>query len=184
MNELFDRLHNAIVLFLEESQKTSLLDYLPHILSGVAILSSVAIVYIQYRRNVVLHKQTQMFNTKRETIQEALTFLDTYVSWLDMSSGVVPIRQEITEVDLTVNARTIHNKLCITCDNARIVELFVDIVVPSPKQEQGEPIFEKYNEFRNECRKELGYKSADLPMDRIYLSQVSTRALHNKTKNE
>lgn len=169
--------------FLNNASKTSWLDYLPYVISVVSIISSVFIVSMQYKQNIKLHQESERYNAKKETILEALSFLDTLISWLDMENSVDPLREEISEISLTVKARTIHNKLCIVCGDSKIVELFVDIVCPNKKSNEDSTVFEKYNQFRNKCRMELGYKMVDFPMDRIYLSQVSTRALREKDKN-
>ncbi len=169
-----------IIDFLNNVTKTQLLDYLPYVISISTIISSVIIVSIQHRQSVKLHQEAERYNTKKETILEALSFLDTFISWLDMESGSHPLREEISEVALTVKARTIHNKLCIVCGESKIVELFVDIVCPNKNADKDETVFEKYYKFRNECRIELGQKAMSLSMDRIYLSQISTRALRQK----
>lgn len=177
---LLNDFKEPIACFLENANKTSFLDYLPHLISALAVIASIVVVIIQYRQGAKLHQEAELYNTRREAILEALSFLDTYISWLDMEGSVIPSREETTDIRLAVQARTIHNKLCISCDDPRIVELFVDIVVPSKETTGCYPVFEKLNEFRNACRKELGYKAIDLPIDRIYLSRVSTRAINEK----
>lgn len=179
---LLNEFKEPIMEFLNNANKTSFLDYLPYVISIVTIISSVIIVSIQHRQNIKLHQESERYNAKKEAILEALSFLDTFISWLDMENGVTPLREEISEISLTVKARTIHNKLCIVCGDSKIVELFVDIVCLNKKSNEDITVFEKYHQFRNECRIELGYKMVDFPMDRIYLSQVSTRALSQKNK--
>lgn len=177
---LLKDLKEPVLEILEEANKPSLLDYLPHIISALAVITSMIIVIIQYRQGIALQQKAEIYRTKKEAILEALSFLDTYISWLDVIGYGAPLREETNDVMLTAKARTIHNKLCISCDNAEIVKLFVDIVLPAETNKEGYPVFEKYNEFRNACRKELGYKTVGLPMDKIYLSQVSTSALQNQ----
>ena len=177
---LLKDLKEPILKILEDANKTSLLDYLPHLISALSVIISMVVVIIQYMQGIALQQKAEIYRTKKEAILEALSFLDTYISWLDVIGCAASLREETNDVTLTIKARTIHNKLCISCDNVEIVKLFVEIVVATGTNKEGEPIFERYKEFRNACRKELGYKPVDLPIEKIYLSQVSTRALQNK----
>lgn len=180
--KLLNDFKEPIANYLENANKTSFLDYLPHLISALAIIASMIVVVIQYKQSAVLHQKAEVYNTKKETIVEALSFLDTYVSWLDTSNGVVPTRENANVVSLTVKARMVHNKLCVSCDNTKIIDLFLDIIVPKAECSNGDNVFDKINAFRNECRKELGYKPVDFPEDRIYLSKVSTKAMQENRK--
>lgn len=179
---LLTDLKEPFAKFLECANKTTFLDYLPHVISALAVIASMVVVIIQYRKGIVLHQKAELYNTKKEAILEALAFLNTFISWLNIDSGVTPSREETDAIELTVQARTIHNKLCISCDDPKLVELFVDLVVPNVGLDEGYPVFEKLDMFRNMCREELGYKPVNLPADRAYLTVVSTRAINNKHK--
>ncbi len=156
----------------------SFLDYVPHIITVISLIVTVVITVLQYKSNITLHKKNSTYDMKKETIEEAFSFLDTYISWLDTDSGVIPMREKIDGVDFAVKARMIHNKLCITCDSKEIVETYVNIIVPDLSEKKGYPVFQKYNDFRNQCRKELGFDEIELPKDKIFLSVISTRGLN------
>lgn len=161
----------------------SFLDYVPHIITVISLIVTVVITVLQYKSNITLHKKNSTYDMKKETIEEALGFLDTYISWLDTNSGVIPAREKINDVDLAVKARMIHNKLWITCNSKEIIETYINIIIPDSCGKEGYPVFEKYNEFRNQCRKELGLDEIELPKDKIFLSVVSTRGL-NETNHK
>ena len=181
---LLNDIKDPILKILEDANKTSLLDYLPHFISALAVITSMIVVVIQYKQGLKLQQKAEIYKTKKETILEALSFLDTYISWLDMENSSIPSREKTDDVLLAIKARTIHNKLCISCDNPEIVERFMDVVRPNSTGEGGYFVFKRLYEFRNACRKELGYKVVDLPTDRVYLTQVSTRALQNQTDRD
>ena len=44
---------------------TSILDFLPYIISILSILVSVVIVFIQYRQNIKLHEKATIYNAKK-----------------------------------------------------------------------------------------------------------------------
>jgi len=155
---------------------SSIIDYLPYLISILSILVSVIIVIIQYIVSIRMHRRNNNFDAKREAIQEALDFLDLCISFRQPDSAYKPISMNITDEDLTTKARSAHNKLCVTCKNKKIIELFLAIVVPDKIPY---PMYQYYDEFRNECRKELGFKKIDLPKDKIYLAIVSTKPLPN-----
>ena len=150
------------------------LDYMPHIITLVSILATIIIVLIQHRVNINLHKRNSNFDARKEAIEDALDFLDVVISFRKTNSTYQALNKPIDDKDLTIKARRVHNKLCITCENKTIIELFLAIVVP----DKGPfPIYDYYNEFRNECRKELGFEKIDLPKDKIYITIVSTKSL-------
>ena len=160
---------------------TSIMDFLPYIISILSILVSVVIVFIQYRQNIKLHEKATIYNAKKEALYEVLSFVDTYVSWLTPSSGIVPVRESTTKLKMTSEARLCYNKLCLYCDNDKVLALFWDIVRPD-SDGQPYPVYRLYNEFRNECRKELGVKKKDLPKENIFLSVITTQDLENSSK--
>lgn len=162
---------------IEES--VSIVDCLPYIISILSILVSLIIVFLQYRQTLKLQEKKSIYVSKKETLYEVLSFLDEYISWLTPMSNVTPMRKDISELEMTLKARLCYNKLCLYCNNDRLLSLFWEIVCPN---NNGQPyeVYKLYNEFRNECRKELGMKSKELPSDNIFLSIVSTRELNNK----
>ena len=164
------------VKMIEES--LSFLDYLPYIISILSILVSLAVVFIQYRQNIKLQEKNTIYSAKKEALYEVLSFLDKYISWLTPLSDITPIRENTTKLDMTANARLCYNKLCLYCNNDKLLTLFWDIVCPD-NSDQAHPVYKLYNKFRNECRKELGVKSKELPSNKIFLSVVSTQELNN-----
>lgn len=159
----------------------SFIDYLPYIISILSILASIMIVFIQYRQNIKLPEKATIYNAKKEALYEVLSFVDTYISWLTPSSGIIPVREEITTLGMTSQARICYNKLCLYCDNDKLLELFWDIVRPDSNG-QPYPVYRLYNEFRNECRNELGVKRKELPSENIFLSIISTDELEKFSK--
>lgn len=173
-----------ILVHIDEN-KISFVDYLPYIISILSVISTLIITIIQSRHNYKLHKRNSSFDIKKDAIFEALNFLDTYISWLDINNGVIPVRKYIDKTNLTIQARQIHNKLCITCKNKKIAESFVYMICPDLKEGENFPVFEKYDEFRNECRKELGIDTIKFSTDKGYIYRVNTRALEEcSQKNE
>jgi len=158
------------------------LEYLPHAISGLSILATIIITVCQNKANVKLYEKNSNFDVKKEAILEAMNFIDTYISFLDFESGVVPVRDEkTTEQSLTIHGRTVYNKLCLTCDNKTIIDTYLNIILP---KKSPSPVFDLYNTFRNECRKELGFSEIDLPKDEIYISRVTTRELSRMRSKE
>ena len=161
----------------------SIVDYLPYVISILSILSTLVITIIQFSHNYKLHKKNTSFDIKKEAILEALDFLDTYISWLDMDSEVAPVREHTNTTQLTIKSRKIYNKLCITCNNKKVIESFMNMICPDLKDEEKFYVFKKYDEFRNECRKELGIDTIKLPKEKGYVNYVNTRALNEYSKN-
>ena len=159
----------------------TIMDFMPYIISILSILTRFIIVFIQYRQNKKLHEKNIIYNAKKEVLYDVLSFMDTYVSWLTPLSGIVPIRENTTKSKITSEARLSYNKLCLYCDNDKLLELFWKIINPNSN---GKPydVYSLYNEFRSECRKELGVKKKDLPKENIFLSVVTTLDIENSCK--
>lgn len=157
-------------------ETVSFIDYLPYIISILSIIMSLIIVFIQYRQNIKLQKKAIIYNAKKEALYEVLSFVDAYISWLTPSSGIIPVREKTTKLKMTSEARLSYNKLCLYCNNNKLLKLFWDIVNPDNKG-QLYPVYSLYNDFRNECRNELGIKKKDLPSENIFLSIISTEDL-------
>ena len=155
------------------------MDYWPHIIAILSMLTSVIIVYLQYKANSKANKAAIIYGEKKEILYDALSFLDTYISWLTPDSGHVPVRRSMTVLEMTERARVCYNQLCLFCDDNKILQIFWKIINPNnPGAEY--PVYELYNEFRNECRKELDMDSVDLPDDFIFISEASTAELSNE----
>ena len=162
------------VKMIEDS--VSFIDYLPYIISILSILVSIIIVFVQYRQNIKLQEKATIYSAKKEALYEVLSFMDNYVSWLTPSSGITPVREKTTILRMTSQARLCYNKLCLYCDNDKLLTLFWDIVCPDGNG-QPYPVYSLYNDFRKECRNELGIKEKELPSENIFLSITSTQDL-------
>lgn len=165
----------------------SMIDYLPYMISIISILVSFGIVFIQYRQTIKMQEKSAIYNTKKEVLFETLYFLDTYISWLTPGSGYVPIRKNISVSDMTEEGRRCYNKLCLYCENIKLLNLFWKIINPDS---DGKPysVYDLYNKFRMECRNELGISKKELPIENIFLSCVATTDMFkeenaNSTKN-
>lgn len=128
-------------------------------------------------KSMVIQREN-IYQIKKEAIFKALTTVDTYFSWLNLSE-IVPIRKDTTTAALTEEVRDCYNRLCVTCKNATLLETFLDCFFGDSKD--GKIPLELYNKFRNEARKELGLESLPLNTERIFLSVVSTAALLAKS---
>ncbi len=132
------------------------------------------------------YKDSRIYDLKLTAIREALNFIDSYLSWLTMSSGKTPAREDITILDLTVQARKCYNLLCTTCKSGKIINLFLNIIFPKPQHEPEDKVsLSLYTEFRRAARSELGLKDdITFDKDKVFLSCVSTRDLEkNKQHN-
>lgn len=124
-------------------------------------------------------KQSQnehIYKIKKETIQDSLTFLDDYFSWLNYDSDVIPVRKDTNERELTIKARECYNKLVLTCESKELPKMFLKIIFDNETNKM-----ELYNKYRNLSRRELGIKS-DLELDQksVFISRISTEALLEK----
>lgn len=89
---------------------------------------------------------------KFEAIMSALELIDatfSHYTWVNVPDAI--IKQKYS----TVQARECHNRLLLTVDNPRIIEVFLGLLF----QSNGDtiPPTDKLNEFRNLVREELGY---------------------------
>ena len=158
------------------------IDCLPYLISILSIITSIIIVFIQYRQNIKLQEKSTIYNAKKEALYEVLSFVDTYISWLTPTSGITPVREDTTDIKMTSQARLCYNKLCLYCDNDKLLEFFWNIV-RTDANEEPYPVYSLYNEFRNECRRELGMKKKELPSENIFLSIISTDELEKNSNN-
>ncbi len=174
---------SEIIVYMAETSP-NFLDYMPHLIAVISILSTVIITVIQNKNTAKAYKKNSAYDIKKEAIYEALNFMDTYISWLDINSCHVIARQETDNVELTVSARNIHNKLCLTCDNTELIDLYMNLICPDQKDDNGFPVFKYYDDFRNECRKELGFSKINFSKEKSFIYTVNTRALSEKNKRE
>lgn len=74
------------------------------------------------------------FFIKQDAILCALRFLDTYYSYLDYSSGIIPERDTTyNATKLTLECRDCYERLCISVKNREVLEVFLSIIMsPSP----------------------------------------------------
>lgn len=152
----------------------TLLDYMPHIIAIVSIVATIVLACIQHQTSIKLYQKNSNFDAKKEAIQEALDFLDICISFREIDGNYQPLNIPMSDEELTALGRRAHNKLCVTCDSKEILEAFMAIVNPDKVPY---PIYEYYDNFRNLCRKELGFPEIDLPKDKIYITVISTRKL-------
>ena len=153
------------------------MEYIPEIITAlISIIISFLVGKINLQYEIKKQKNSEIYLIKKETLFLALSFVDTYISWLTID-GKKPIRDTDESIkSLTMRGRECYNKLCVTCDNQQTIDAFNNILF----DENGN-IFESYNKFRNEVRKELGLKTIQFSNDKIFYSVVSTDDLN---KNE
>lgn len=92
------------------------------------------------------------YELKYEACLDALEAVDAHLSQAFQHLPQLVIRQEMT----TEQLRKIHNKMILTVDNPRIVELFLRIVLPTPEDREVPPT-DMLNNFRDLVRIELGF---------------------------
>lgn len=124
------------------------------------------------------YRYEHIYDIKKEVIQESLDVLDDYFSWETFSSGVIPIRKDMDEKELTLKVRKCYNQLVLTCESNVLPELFLKMVMDSNLDK-----LELYNAYRNAARKEMGLeKVLELDEKSVFLSRVSTKDLSKKNK--
>ena len=137
---------------------------------GVALLTCI-FSFIIMKRQIIKELDAKqkftLYEIKKETIFDVLTFLDTYYSWLDTNEKT--IRENITTEELTLNGRKYYNKLCVTVNSQRLVDIFNELMFCNPQH----PIL-LINEFREEARKELGLSKIKLSEDHIFIARIGT----------
>lgn len=123
-------------------------------------------------------KAALVYQEKFNTILDALSFIDDYISWHDIDNQT-PIRKKITVVDLTLRARSCFNRLMLTCDNEEIVELFLKIFENNSAGSNSQ-LFLDYNKFRLLLRKELNIVTDIKIPEKYYFIRCATIALSAK----
>ena len=151
------------------------------LIAFAGVLASSLISY-WVSRHVYVSKQ--IFDIKKEALLSALAVLDDYLSWLefinpDGSQSPDSMRRNITSLELTLAARECYNKLCVTCDNKKILSTFLEIIFGKPKS-----VCEEYDKFRCAVRKELRLRKFKFDSGRSFLSIVSTSPLSKTSANK
>lgn len=123
------------------------------------------------------YQNEYIYDIKKDTIQESLDFLDDYLSWLTYDTNVVPIRNNITDSELTIKARKCYNKLVLTCESKELPKVFLEIIFNDTTNKM-----ELYNKYRNLSRREMGIEmELELDTESVFISKVSTRDLTDKS---
>lgn len=150
----------------------------------VGLSNAVLAILVAIFSYTLFNKREKIYLKKQETIYRALTLCDKYLSWLNFYSNGVkdedPTRNlDDTTLSVTEEARSVYNNLLCSCESKELIETFLDLIV------RGNNSLDKYNCFRNLCRKELGLKELDdLSKKEIFFSTISTDDLtmHSQTK--
>lgn len=140
--------------------------------ASLSVVGSIVITAIN-----VHSRSLDKYKKKQEAIFESLKFLDTYCSFLDYSSGIIPKRDNSYDsTKLTLEGRSCYERLCITIKNQETLEVFLSIVLRQSKN-----VMESLNTFRNLCRKELGLKEIDYNEESVFISVISPHSLEKKS---
>lgn len=144
----------------------------------IAVLGVVLSAIVSYAIATYGYSRQRIFDVKKDALLSSLVFLDDYLSWLDFSvpecnALITPERRVVSSLEMTIAARECYNKLCVTCDNQKLIASFLDIVFAS----DGNLICEKYNRYRQYVRQELKLKKMNFSSDRVFLAVVGTKAL-------
>lgn len=130
----------------------------------------------------IITKNEIYLHEKQKALVEALNIIDDYISGMKIEGEIAPIiDQNLDEISLTLRARNCYNGLCIYCDSSNIIDLFNDIIMNINKEKS---VFQKYIDFRAECRKEIGQSEMKLNEEHVFYSIVSTYALKDKRKSD
>lgn len=148
----------------------------------IAVFGVVLSAVVSYAIATYGYSRQRIFDVKKDALLSSLVFLDDYLSWLDFSVPgrkelIAPERRAMSSLGMTVAARECYNKLCVTCDNEKLINVFLDIIFNTSDKS----ICEKYNDYRQCVRRELKLKKIQFNTDRVFLSVVSSTALANFT---
>ncbi|MEA4988528.1 MAG: hypothetical protein VB095_10750 [Anaerovorax sp.] len=129
-----------------------------------------------FKRELRKNKETKIYEIKLNAILDTMKFIDTYLSWHTINSGIVPVREPVTKKELTSQARNCYNLLCSTCESNGVIDCFIKIVF----NDQSDNVFKLYNEFRRLARIELELKSnIEFDESNVFFSVVSTENLNS-----
>jgi hypothetical protein len=103
------------------------------------------------------------FQLKHEACLEALALIDAHFSQVLKSPDGVEASKQYSTAE---KARVCHSKLILSCEDTKVLEKFAEIMFgPKTKHQEGRPLTDLLNEFRNLIRHELGF-GAELQLDR------------------
>lgn len=155
------------------------------ITGAAAITASVISSVVNYRKlkaeiklGINKFKLESSYEIKKNAIFESLQLIDSYLSWLDFESGIIPERDlNLTALELTKKARTVYNQLMVTCTNGELPKKFIKITCGNKTKKM-----RIYKKYRNMCRIELGLDEIDMSKKYVFISIVSTSALEKKER--
>jgi len=126
-----------------------------------------------------LKKNFHVYENKISTIKKALYSIDSYLSWIDFDNFRIPMREKITDLDLTLMVRCNYNALAICCNDVELINSYLRIFF----HEKVDDALEEYSSFRNLCRNELELiDQLQFDKDKIFHSVISTAALTEQSK--
>ena len=149
----------------------------------VGLANAVLAILVAIFSYTLFNKREKIYLKKQEAIYRALTLCDKYLSWLNFYNNGVkdedPTRNlNDTTLSVTEEARSVYNNLLCSCESKELIETFLDLVI------RGSHSLDKYNCFRNLCRRELGLKELDnLSKKEIFFSTISTDDLKKHSQN-
>lgn len=114
------------------------------------------------------YKEQQLYLQKIKAINDSLDLIDEYISY-GMETTITPYRKNIVNSDFTIKVRDTYNALVVVCNDKRILDLFLNIILC----EEGDPIVQWYNDYRNYAREELGLEPIQkMDSKRIFISKI------------
>ena len=92
----------------------------------IAVFGVILSAIVSYAIATYGYSRQRIFDVKKDALLSSLVFLDDYLSWLDFSASgrkelIVPERRAMSSLGMTVAARECYNKLCVTCDNEKLI---------------------------------------------------------------
>jgi len=120
------------------------------------------------------------YQLKHEACLDALSLIDAHLSHaLQAAKDGDIIKQYAT----TEHARTVHNKLILSCEDNSILNKYEEIMFGGASAgKQQTPPTDLLNEFRNLIRKELGYgRDLELNREKAWFGKVGFEPKEVKT---
>ncbi|WP_024590528.1 MULTISPECIES: hypothetical protein [unclassified Pseudoalteromonas] len=121
---------------------------------------------------------TMKYELKYSACLRALKLLDAHLSHLiesqdDKGETVSPEKQYSTISE----ARQCHNELCLTCESAELINLFILLMCGPNKDEKEINNLIELNKLRNLIRRELGFgDEISYDVDRIWFFKINCEA--------
>jgi len=125
--------------------------------------------------------QTKKYELKYQACLDALAIMDPHLSHMDWKSPEGRELEVTKQFTTAEQARACHSRLILSCEDTQLLEKFAEILFgPSTHHQQGKPLTDLLNEFRNLIRKELGF-GTELQLDRqrawvVFLGKISAEA--------